>query len=371
MNTDLSQAASLIRKQIRMATTGFVGREQIAELMILAAVAQEHLLIIGPPGTAKSAVVRRVASTLGGRYFEYMLGRFTEPNELFGAIDLQQLKAGRVEIDTTGMLPEAEIAFLDEIFLGSTAILNTLLGILNERTFRKGHTQKACPLQVCVGAANALPDDQALHAFADRFLIHTFVEPVADHYLEDMLEQGWQAQHHDVITAQGMESLISLTEAAQTVDLTAVRPDLASAIRLLRQKGLQLSDRRIVKSQRLIAAAAVLSGRTAASHADLWPLLYVLPTQAAQISAREVLQDMLIHAASDHLHLAVEQAVQQPKSRESRLLEQAHTLLQAPQVESGQVEAILKEIDANFSAEQLSDDLGSARQQLVNRLNPA
>lgn len=88
------------------------------------------------------------------------------------------------------MLPEAEIAFLDEIFLGSTAILNTLFGILNERTFRKGHTQKVCPLQVCVGATNALLDDQALHTFADRFLIHTFIEPVADNHLEDMPEQG-------------------------------------------------------------------------------------------------------------------------------------------------------------------------------------
>lgn len=371
MNNDLNQVASLIRKQIRTATTGFVGREQIAELMILAAVAQEHLLIIGPPGTAKSAVVRRVASTLGGRYFEYVLGRFTEPNELFGAIDLQQLKAGRVEIDTTGMLPEAEIAFLDEIFLGSTAILNTLLGILNERTFRKGNTQKVCPLQVCVGAANALPDDQALDAFADRFLIHTFVEPVADHHLEDMLEQGWQAQHHGVITDYGMDSLIMLSEAAKVVDLSVVRPALANAIRLLRQKGLQLSDRRIVKSQRLIAAAAVLSGRLEASNADLWPLLYILPTQAAQISAREVLQDVLSHAASDHLHLAVEQAVQQPKSRESRLLEQAAHLLQDSPIERRQIEAVLREIDANFTAEQLSNHLSQIRQQLANRLNLA
>ncbi|MGO4781889.1 AAA family ATPase, partial [Lysobacter sp. 2RAB21] len=79
------------------ATTGLVEREQQAELIVLAAGAQEPLLILGPPGTAKSAVVRRVAAALGGRYFEYLLGRFTEPSELFGPVDLRRLREGVVE----------------------------------------------------------------------------------------------------------------------------------------------------------------------------------------------------------------------------------------------------------------------------------
>ena len=111
--------------------------------------AREHLLVIGPPGTAKSVAVRRIAQTTGGRYFEYLLGRFTEPNEIFGPVDLRKLREGTVETDVRGMLPEAEIAFLDEIFQGSSAILNTLLGILNERIFRRGHTQLKCPLRIC------------------------------------------------------------------------------------------------------------------------------------------------------------------------------------------------------------------------------
>jgi MoxR-like ATPase len=90
-------------------------------------------------------------SPLGGRYFEYLLGRFTEPSEIFGPIDLRKLREGTVETETADMLPEAEIAFLDEVFLGSTAILNTLLSLLNERTFRRGHTRLQCPLRVCVG----------------------------------------------------------------------------------------------------------------------------------------------------------------------------------------------------------------------------
>lgn len=96
-------------------------------------------------------------------------------------------------------------------------------------------------------------------------------------------------------------------------------------------------------------------------------LLYILPTQAAQISAREALQDVLSHAASDQLHLAV----QQPKSHKSRLLEQAAQLLQASPIERGQIEAVLREIYANFTAEQLSKDLSQIRQQLANRLNLA
>jgi len=193
MPSSIASAAARVRAAVHSATAGLVERHQLAELMVLAAIAEEHLLIVGPPGTAKSAVVRRVAAALGGRYFEYLLGRFTEPSELFGPVDLRKLREGLVETDVTGMLPEAEIAFLDEVFLGSTAILNTLLGVLNERRFRRGHTDLACPLRLCVGAANALPEDESLAAFADRFLLHLFVDAVPDHQLEALLAGGWQA----------------------------------------------------------------------------------------------------------------------------------------------------------------------------------
>ena len=111
--------------------------------MVLCAVAGEHMLVVGAPGTAKSEAIRRIAHELGGSYFEYLLGRFTEPSEIFGPVDLKRLKDGVVDTATAGMLPEADIAFLDEVFLGSTAILNTLLALLNERTFRRGKTAAA------------------------------------------------------------------------------------------------------------------------------------------------------------------------------------------------------------------------------------
>src|SRR5580693_1870584 len=118
----LTQSSTSLRNAISDAGHGLIERETLVEMVALAAVAGEHVLVIGPPGTAKSEAVRRIARALGGCYFEYLLGRFTEPSEIFGPVDLRRLKEGFVETETSGMLPEAEIAFLDEVFQGSTAI---------------------------------------------------------------------------------------------------------------------------------------------------------------------------------------------------------------------------------------------------------
>lgn len=368
----LTDAARRLREGLRQATTGLVGREPLAELIVLAAVAQEHLLVVGPPGTAKSAVVRRVAQALGGRYFEYLLGRFTEPSELFGAVDIRKLREGTVETDVTGMLPEAEVAFLDEIFLGSTAILNTLLGVLNERRFRRGHTQIACPLRVCVGASNALPDDEALAAFADRFLLHAFIEPVPDAQLESLLAGGWRSDFAAVSDTGALASLDQLTARLPHVDLSVARPALADAVRQLRAAGIRLSDRRIVKAQRLVAAAAVLAGRDQASAADLWPLLYALPTPAAQQQAREALRELFANAEHPHLLHAVEEATMQPRSRVARLAEAARACLSdatpGDPASLPRVESVLREIDANFAAETMPEDLAPLREQLRARM---
>ncbi|MBN8738610.1 MAG: AAA family ATPase [Lysobacterales bacterium 69-70] len=365
--SSIETAASRLRDLVHSATAGLVGREQIAELIVLAAVAREHVLIIGPPGTAKSAVVRRVARAVGGRYFEYLLGRFTEPSELFGAVDLRKLREGTVETDVTGMLPEAEIAFLDEVFLGSTAILNTLLGILNERRFRRGHTQQNCPLRVCVGAANALPEDESLAAFADRFLLHAFVDPVPDHQLEALLAGGWQSEREESPHCADLGDVDRLSREVLQVRLDGVRGLLADAVRRLRAAGLGLSDRRIVKAQRLIAAAAVLAGRDAAQAADLWPLFYVLPTREAQTSAQDVLRDSLAAAANPTLRAAVEAAAMQPPSRTARLIDAARQCL-AGEADAPRLEAVLREIDANFTADTLPAALAGLRRELSARV---
>jgi MoxR-like ATPase len=365
------EAAQKLRAAIIEATSGLIDRAHLAELIVLAAVAEEHLLVIGPPGTAKSAVVRRVARSLGGEYFEYLLGRFTEPSELFGPVNLTKLREGLVETDTAGMLPEADIAFLDEVFLGSTAILNTLLGILNERQFRRGHTRIRCPLRVCVGAANGLPDDEGLAAFADRFLLHVFVESVPDSRLEDLLAGGWAASNQPVSARADLASLDLLNQRVSSVDVTSVQRDIAQAVRQLRQAGIALSDRRIVKAQRLIAAATVLAGREQANRADLWPLLYAIPTQAGQQSAREALRDLLADAQHPLLQAVVEVAAQQPLSRVARLVETSNAVINGGAGPDARIkaEALLREIDANFTADQLPAPLQTCRASLVALVN--
>ncbi|MFJ5230967.1 AAA family ATPase [Kitasatospora sp. NPDC088391] len=381
----LTADAKRVGEAVAVAGAGTVDREVLAEVVALCAVAGEHLLVVGAPGTAKSEVVRRVAGQLGGRYFEYLLGRFTEPNELFGSVDLARLREGRVEYETGGMLPEAEIAFLDEVFLGSTAVLNTLLGLLNERVFRRGATVLASPLRVCVGAANGLPEDPALEAFADRFLARLFVEPVPDDRLEDLLEAGRRPAPALPEGPGLVGALDRLAAAARHCALDRVTPELATAVRRLRAAGIPLSDRRVVRSQRLVAAAATLDGRTSAASRDLWVLPLIAPTADAQALARNTLADLVGDAANAGLVYAAEELSRGPRARAARLARVGAGLLAeaaAADPESGatagsatadlrlRLEATLREIDASFEPADLPEELAAVRTRLVEAVRP-
>lgn len=372
MTEELVGAASRLRSAIEAASVGLVGRRNLAELVVLAAVAREHFLIIGPPGTAKSAAIRRISRALGGQYFEYLLGRFTEPSELFGPVDLRALQEGRVVTETAGMLPEAELAFLDEIFLGSTAILNTLLGLLNERRFRRGHTDLSCPLRVCVGASNSLPDDPALAAFADRFLLRAFVDNLPDPQLEDLLAGGWSLEQGALAPLAQLDDIDALSTTSRQMDLTAVRPALADAVRALRSAGIHLSDRRAVKLQRLVAASAALAGRSEPTAADLWPIVYAMPTREEQEAARDRLRGMLKDTENASLLSAARDASEGARARADALIAAADALLDAPRDDEGwrlRLEGIAREIDAGFEAAALPPDLKAVRAKVVAHLS--
>ncbi len=233
-----------------------------------------------------------------------------------------------MEVETSGMLPEAEIAFLDEVFLGSTAILNTLLGLLNERVFRRGHTVRAVPLRVAVGASNALPEDESLAAFADRFLLRAFVEPVGDPFLEQLLVEGWGVQGPPPEPVPGaMAALDTLAGMLRSVDLVDARPHLAHAVRVMRKAGIVLPDRRVVRTQRLIAAAALLDGRVVAGTADLWPVIYAVPTAQGQALAREALGALLVRSENQSLSGAAAEASGGPMARAARIVEAGTAIL--------------------------------------------
>src|SRR5258707_8614832 len=170
----------------------FVGKDEIIDLLGVCLIGGENLFLLGPPGTAKSALVHELAARLEGRSFDYLLTRFTEPNELFGPFDIRKLREGELLTNTEGMLPEASLVFLDELLNANSAILNSLLTALNERIFRRGKETRPLKALMFVGASNHLPQDDALNALFDRFLLRAHCENVPGERLADVLTAGWK-----------------------------------------------------------------------------------------------------------------------------------------------------------------------------------
>jgi MoxR-like ATPase len=254
----------------------FVGRDEVVDLIALAVVAGEHLFLYGPPGTAKSALIRQFASSVQGRYFEYLLTRFSEPNEIFGPIDLARLREGAVATVTTGMLPEAEFAFLDELFNANSAILNNLLTVLNERVYRRGAEVHRLPLLSLFSASNHLAEDEALGALFDRFLLRCHVDHLKREAMPRLLAAGWALERAGgTSTTVSAADLRALSRKVQDVDLSSVTEPYAEVVFKVRDLGVAISDRRAVKMLKLLAASALLSGRDAANPSDLWVLRYV------------------------------------------------------------------------------------------------
>ena len=255
-----------------------VHKNEIIELIGVAMIAGENAFLLGPPGTGKSAIVGEWSRRLDGRFFDYLLTQFTEPSELFGPFDLRRLREGELVTNTVGMLPEADIVFLDELLNANSAILNSLLLALNEKVFRRGTETAKLPMLLAVGASNRLPEDEALAALFDRFLLRVVCENVADEGLESVLDAGWNREAHrnrvpDVkMSLQDVKTLAGFTEK---VDLSSVRAAYLDLIRRLRSAGMPLSDRRAVRLQRVVAASAILCGRLAARVSDLWVMSYV------------------------------------------------------------------------------------------------
>ncbi len=175
----------------------FVCKQELIDLMTVAAVAQEPLLLVGPPGTAKSDLVLKFKDALGladEDYFEYMLTRFTEPSEILGPIDISLLREGRYVRREQGKLPTARLAFLDEIFKSNSAILNILLTIINEKKFYQDGLPQPVRLRVLFAATNEVPEQGELAALKDRFVLKAESRSVAEVY-RTLNQKPWVEGH--------------------------------------------------------------------------------------------------------------------------------------------------------------------------------
>jgi MoxR-like ATPase len=258
---------------------GLLQRDVAARALLLAALAGEHVLLLGPPGTAKSELARRLQRLLpGAHYFERLLTRFTVPEELFGPLSLRALEEDRYERLTEGYLPAAEVAFLDEVFKANSAILNTLLGLLHERQFDNGHQRLPVPLVTLVGASNEQPQDDSLLAFYDRFLLRVPVQPVDDAHFSALLTSTMPGAQAAPAEAQiHLPRMHLLREQALQV---ALGEEALALLQAARQHAAQseqtVSDRRWRQLVALLKLQAASRGADAVREWDLWLLPFVL-----------------------------------------------------------------------------------------------
>lgn len=285
----------------------FVEKQPLIDLMTVCAVAQEPLLLVGPPGTAKSDLVLKFKDALGlreGEYFEYMLTRFTEPGEVMGPIDVAKLREGRYLRRSQGKLPTAKLVFLDEIFKSNSAILNALLTVVNERKYYQDGQPVPVELKILFAATNEIPEHSELAALKDRFCLKAACRSVAeDHFLplidaglasqtwKDLGQKPWSEGHatlEDFLKANrylSMQFGRSEGHNGEEKDRHRFFPEpllleLRRVLRtLVREDGVFISDRKVVKLYRLLRTRAWVIHGGAVEREDLRMLSYLGETR--------------------------------------------------------------------------------------------
>jgi MoxR-like ATPase len=295
-SVDVARVSAGFQELARQMGAQFLDKQEIIRLMTVSAIAGEHMVIVGPPGTAKSAMIDMFAKLIDARYFEYLLTRFTEPNELFGPVDISAFREGRYTRRLEHMLPTAEIVFLDEIFKSNSAILNSLLHVINERKFQNGPEVVHVPLISLYAASNEVPNDDNLAAMFDRFLVRVLSDNLDSYHFHELMKKGVSLELRKM-TGRGLtdptgRATVASGEIRPVIsarDLRAIQTNFDKFMQFpeefltkykglifqIRSEGISVSDRRAVKLLKLFAASAVFDGRTRVHDGDFFVLRHI------------------------------------------------------------------------------------------------
>lgn len=266
-----------IQEIMKILNKGLVGKEKVIKLGLLSVLSGENLILVGPPGTAKSEIARRLTKIFKDEsYFEYLLTKFTTPEEIFGPLSIKKLQEDKFERNIEGYIPTSKIVFLDEIFKANSSILNTLLTLVNEKVFHNGVKREKAKLVSLIGASNELPfGNDELTALYDRFLIREVVNYVDDDEIENLLEidnDEIEIEEEMKITE---EEILEIRENSKNIQMPESIKKSIIDIRneynktFLNEKYEIISDRKLVKIVKLLKVAAYLNGRDKIDFSDL------------------------------------------------------------------------------------------------------